>query len=315
MTTTVRRTRPAAKTGNPKTDTQKLHEALDAAGAPKSLTVKTDAKPGTMSYQAQVAEELSKMQPGDRKTINGVPVRRNKDGFSVRARSETKNYPTSPSAAATVAAKRHIEPQLNTHVFLLMRNADFRVHAAGCRDIAKEMKECEYDKPAPFSPADEEAAVRELWADQIRESWDGDPSETPTTDFLHDHSYVVTVDFAPCCELDAFPAHSSDGSDGKDEPKTEAPAKTDKPTKTGSGERRAAKREIARAVVTAISGMLADANGNLPGKAVYSEDEVKRIVSQWIHHLPVHDDSEHDIWWPENMPRPERSDWAARTAR
>jgi hypothetical protein len=81
------------------------------------------------------------------------------------------------------------------------------------------------------------------------------------------------------------------------QPKADADAP--KPPKV-QAEKRTAKQDLARTVVEAIAKAL-------EGKS----DEEKMTVSRWIHHLPTGtvNGTGSPRFWPEGLPRPDRSDW------
>lgn len=111
--------------------------------------------------------------------------------------------------------------------FLLDDRGLFRVHRAGCPDVAREIaKRSEYPEPGRATYASQLDAVRDLWDDQIRESWDGDGdyADAPP-EWLAAHGYVTSVIFVPCVRrsLAAFPGvdqsrHVRDTNRGREVP-------------------------------------------------------------------------------------------------
>ena len=92
----------------------------------------------------------------------------------------------------------------------------------------------------------------------------------------------------------------------KAEPKA-APAPAPEP----KVDMRAAKQEIARIAVQAMADAIQRANGlkKTGYLAAFSGDEALQIVSQLSHHFPCGREGD-ERWWPANLPRPNRSDWA-----
>jgi len=62
------------------------------------------------------------------------------------------------------------------------------------------------------------------------------------------------------------------------------------------------KQQLATVIVTAAAGVMDQLDG--VGLKGVSQDEAARIVSQWLHHLPVD-----RARWPKELPKPDRSDW------
>lgn len=314
--TTVRAGRKPPKTGDPRTD----------KAAPTQSKPTTDPAPESpaMSREAQILEQLSGMERGARATIDGAAVSRTAKGYTVRIKSVSKSYPTASPAQRSISAGEHVpvfveeptpeptpatpapgqevaENAAPTHAYVLV-NGDFRVHKAGCRDLKKEIQQSDYPRPYPFSPVSESDAIRQLWEDQIGDY--GKKADEVSDDFLHEHSFVSSTSFAPCCGLEPMSA-------GEAAPKQDAKAR-----------RATAKRELARALVLSLSaywdhvGSQAEGENGItePWADVYSLEEAKDVMSQWLHHLPVHTPGKPGEWWPENMPRPNRSDWKIRIA-
>jgi phenylpyruvate tautomerase PptA (4-oxalocrotonate tautomerase family) len=161
-----------------------------------------------------------------------------------------------------------------THVFMLV-NGDFRVHAAGCKDVPKDLAKSDYSKAAEATWANEDEAVRELWSDQIAES--DDPTDLS--------SYFGATEFLPCCKLTA----------------TADKAKAAK---------RDAKQALAKAVLDAVGDLFAADAPITKRLAVEGMDEetAKRTVAQWLHHLNA-GQVDGQRYFPESLPRPNRSDW------
>ena len=91
------------------------------------------------------------------------------------------------------------EPTLIDVEFLLDRGGSFRIHKPGCRDIAKEVGDAgNYEAAVPARFADTEHAMRELWSDQIAESWDGDADVEPSVEWLVAHGYANDIVVLPC---------------------------------------------------------------------------------------------------------------------
>lgn len=222
-----------------------------------------------------------------------------KDGAAasavIRASARTKTPPHALSTtlpegvtnAKTPPATPAPEPQApaTTHAFLLMTGSEFKVHATGCKALKADLKKSSYDTPVGFSPKDEEAAVRELWDDQIRESWDGPEDEQPSVEWLRDHSYVDTVDFHSCAKLGRLPK----------------PPKVD-----AAGHKRAAKTELATRAVEAIAQMVAELPADNPiVVALGGPAETAKCAAHWVHHLPA----DRERWVAAGLPKPNRSDW------
>lgn len=85
---------------------------------------------------------------------------------------------------------------------------------------------------------------------------------------------------------------------------TETPTATRERTEKPVSRKAEAKRDLATRVVLAIAAM-ADALGDddLP-VAEFGRDEVRKMVSLWVHHLPAD-----RARWVEVLPAPDRSDW------
>lgn len=93
-------------------------------------------------------------------------------------------------------------------------------------------------------------------------------------------------------------------------------------TVKGPSRKAEAKRALARIVVNGIAAALADIDGlagadeetgaSLDATLVRDElgtgEEMLRIASQWIHHLPT-GQVNGKRYWPEGLLRPDRSDW------
>lgn len=111
---------------------------------------------------------------------------------------------------------------------------------------------------------------------------------------------------APKVVADADPVDASDPQD-----KVKAPSR-----------KAEAKRALARIVVRGIAAALADIDGlagadeqtgsTLDAMLVRDElgvgEDMLRIASQWIHHLPT-GQVDGKRYWPEGLLRPDRSDW------
>lgn len=75
--------------------------------------------------------------------------------------------------------------------------------------------------------------------------------------------------------------------------------------------KRLAKQDLARrvtqAIAEAITAAQLEGSATLAGMTVA---EAQRCVSQWTHHLPTGTGENGKRWWPASLPRPDRSDWA-----
>lgn len=75
--------------------------------------------------------------------------------------------------------------------------------------------------------------------------------------------------------------------------------------------KRLAKQDLARrvtqAIAEAITAAQLEGSATLAGMTVA---EAQRCVSQWTHHLPTGTGEDGKRWWPASLPRPDRSDWA-----
>jgi hypothetical protein len=190
--------------------------------------------------------------------------------------------------ASKEQAKATAPKPTHTHEYVLV-NGDFRVHKAGCKDMAKDAKLSDYAQPATATWATEEEAVRELWEDIIGDEVDQDKDGPVPVSYLHKHGLVGATDFLPCCKLTPMP---TDGEPAKD--------KAAKASRNG-------KQALAKAVLDAVAGVVGDTL--VREMAGMTEAEAGRVVAQWLHHLNAGQDGEGQRYWPAALPKPERSDW------
>lgn len=116
-----------------------------------------------------------------------------------RTRDEITADKLRAAAAKLAADAAPVEPKLIDVEFLLDRGGSFRIHKPGCRDIAKEVGEAgNYEAAVSEKFADAEHAMRELWSDQIAESWDGDADAEPPFEWLVAHGYAADIVILPC---------------------------------------------------------------------------------------------------------------------
>lgn len=230
----------------------------------------------------------------------------------------------------TIAAN---EQPLARHQALLMKDGAVRVHKMGCRDVARDLRNSQCDAPMAFEWASELQAATDFWSDHIEENWDpalGQVSPSPA--WLEGQGFVL--DFKPCCDLIPMPVTSEDGealeagpilvtapaigtvaaavkaAKPKRAPKPKAEPKAEAKVESAAvAARRAAKRDLARRVLLAAEAMLSNLDGSELASLGMTQDEARVCVSQWVHHLPVRDSAEAVTWWPQTMPKPDRSDW------
>jgi hypothetical protein len=331
-TTPVRRTGrgrvlPPSKTGNPTTDkaNAEVFEKVAAGRTPDEKAIAANDASEENHWLAEIARA-------------GARLLGSKETTSTPGLSHARIGPHDVVRMDRVA-----------HQFLLMPSGQFEVHKMGCRDVARQVKNSQYDKAMSAKWASEEEAIRDLWADQINESTGPDS----TVSQLNDGAYIQTVDFQPCCTLmplggnygakadarataaiaDPAPvkARTRTVANGKGATTATRTAKPKgKPTPAGKptpklpkgkvstgakaeseaqAARRTAKRTLARSVLLSAEEMLTKLTVAELAALGMSREEAKACVSQWVHHLPVRDSSEATPWWPLTMPKPDRSDW------
>ena len=165
----------------------KLHRAQDHR--PPAEDAKTAANTavlaGVTRKDTAPAANAPKPRPSQRKRATETVTVKDSKPASKPARK--------PARAATSARKPAAQPA-TTVVFYLLN--DFEVHKPGCRVIARELKKSDYAEAVPLTETTEEAVVRFLWDDQIREAYEGDGE--PSAAWLEQHSYVGSVNFHSC---------------------------------------------------------------------------------------------------------------------
>jgi hypothetical protein len=79
--------------------------------------------------------------------------------------------------------------------------------------------------------------------------------------------------------------------------------------------KRAAKQALGRVFVDAVAAAVAEIVDTEEGDGGYtdilagmSRDEVAKVASHWMHHVNAGTDGDRR-YWPESLPRPDRSDW------
>jgi len=162
--------------------------------------------------------------------------------------------------------------------FMLV-NGDFKVHAKGCRAISRDLKTSDYEKPGELTADSQREVTLDLWDDILAE-------EYPEREF----SSLTEQELASCASAISYHTCVKDLPDGWDARVT----------------KREAKQLLAHYVLdgalTSVADFLAH-DGGIP------EDEARRTVSQWLHHLNAGNGEDGKRYFPEGLPRPDRSDW------
>lgn len=70
-----------------------------------------------------------------------------------------------------------------------------------------------------------------------------------------------------------------------------------------------AKHDLARRVLTAIAGAIESLPEDSDALAFYSVESAGEAIANMTHHFPAGRDADGRRWWPENLPRPDRSEW------
>jgi hypothetical protein len=263
----------------------RLHAAQDHR--PPAQDARTQADAGVLAGVTRKPEDtaaanLPKPKPARRKVIvEDVPVEtdRRKRAAQVTAenKTSTRSKPASKAATdkpATASKPRTRQPVTppTTVVFYLLD--DFQVHKPGCRVIAREIKKSDYAEAVPLTETTEEAVIRFLWDDQIREAYEGDGE--PSAAWLNEHSFVTTVHFHSCTDgiLVPFTAQANGHSP------------------------REHNQELARKVLAVLTKEFAD--------DPTGEDWQK--VANWLHALPT-GGAGWQRFWPEGFARPTSAGW------
>ena len=159
-------------------------------------------------------------------------------------------------------------------------HADVVVHVAGCGQISREVKAVDngsgshYETELPSM----RAAADDFYSDFIGEgSMDSD-------------SALAGTELHSCAVKAEVPVET---------PGDEAPAIS----------KGAAKQDLARRVILAISLVFENADGSEAFMSAFGKDEAAEIAAAWVHHLPTGRDGDGKRWWGGVMPRPGRSDW------
>lgn len=189
-----------------------------------------------------------------------------------------KDEETSKTETIKPRAPRKPRTPRKPLVFLLARDGQFRVHKADCRDVSKEIKEAgNYEKAEPADWTSKEDAIRDLWSDQIHESYDG-KGNAPLA-FLHEHGFVGSVDFLSCTDslLKPLPAQAKAEDNG------------------------ASPREHNQALAVRLVELVAKEFGG-ESKA----DQIK--IANWLHALPT-GGAGWQRYWPQGFARPTSAGW------
>jgi len=240
-------------------------------------------------------------------------------------------------AARTNGSKAPVSPRDMTNVRVYGPNGidgggHFHVHKAGCKDLGKAMYRSLASEAWGTSSQTQYDIVLGIYEDIIAEHT---PRYASEANGVHDMASTVT--FFPCLDgllvelgsdarqpkairrprgkaaakPEATPEHVMGPGGEAPAAELETPAPTEPATTDTKAVKRLAKQDLARRVAQAIAAALTDAQ--LDGSAVLTgmtSDEARRCAAQWTHHLPTGTSEDGKRWWPETLPRPDRSDWA-----
>jgi hypothetical protein len=215
--------------------------------------------------------------------VNGTPTAAERKAAAAKAATEAKAKAADEAAKAKAEAEAAEAADHTNLRYLLMRNADFKVHARNCPRIKVDLKGSDYSEPGKLLAVTEREVVEDLWSDQIREHFN-------TEDF----STISDADLM--ANFDTIEYHKCVG---------DLITYVERPKPVT---RRDAKQDLARRVAEAIGDMLLHLDGSEMA-ATIDETERAAITTAWVHHLPTGNDDEGARWWPSSLPKPDRSDW------